>query len=73
MKKALVHCIVVTILLLFITTLSLQAQESAFKWGLSERVRHTYMNNNMDFNADKDDEQGFYADEMKLKQNPVPF
>ena len=31
-----------------------------FKWGVRERVRHTYMNNNMDFNPDSDDEQGFF-------------
>lgn len=30
-----------------------------FKWGARERLRHTYMNNNMDFNSDSDDEQGF--------------
>jgi hypothetical protein len=30
-----------------------------FKWGFRERVRHTYMNNNMDFNKGKDDQQGF--------------
>lgn len=31
----------------------------SFKWGFQERLRHEYMNNNIDFNADKDDEQGF--------------
>ena len=32
----------------------------SFKWGFQERLRHTYMNNNLDFNADRDDEQGFF-------------
>ncbi len=32
----------------------------AFKWGFQERLRHTYMNNATDFNADKDDEQAFF-------------
>ncbi|MBN1482104.1 hypothetical protein EH223_07590 [candidate division KSB1 bacterium] len=34
--------------------------QPSFKWGFRERLRHTYMNNNMDFNADRDDEQGFF-------------
>lgn len=34
--------------------------QPSFKWGFQERLRHTYMNNNLDFNADKDDEQGFF-------------
>lgn len=32
----------------------------SFKWGFRERVRHTYMNNNMDFNKGNDDQQGFF-------------
>ena len=36
------------------------AQESAFKWGFRERLRNTYMNNNMDFSANRDDEQNFF-------------
>ncbi len=46
-------------LLLVLFATELWAQPS-FSWGLRERVRHTYMNNNMDFNPDNDDEQGFF-------------
>ncbi len=34
--------------------------QASFKWGFRERARHTYMNNTLDFNADNDDEQGFF-------------
>jgi len=34
--------------------------DPGFKWGFRERVRHTYMNNNMDFNEGSDDQQGFF-------------
>ena len=33
--------------------------DPGFKFGFRERVRHTYMNNNMDFNEGSDDKQGF--------------
>lgn len=36
------------------------AADGAVKFGFSERLRHTYMNNTMDFSKDGDDEQGFF-------------
>lgn len=54
-------------LLLFVSFFALQTANllagegsPTFKFGLNERLRHTYMNNNLDFNAEKDDEQGFF-------------
>jgi hypothetical protein len=49
-------------------TVNLIAGESSttFKFGLNERLRHSYMNNNMDFNADTDDEQGFFRIKTNL-------
>ena len=49
----------VWVILLLVFVGQLFAKPS-FKWGVRERVRHTYMNNNIDFNADSDDEQGFF-------------
>jgi len=47
------------IFILLMLPLQLSA-EPGFKWGFRERVRHTYMNNNMDFNKGSDDQQGFF-------------
>lgn len=62
------------VLLVVLFSAQLFAQAS-FSWGFRERVRHTYMNNNMDFNADSDDEQGFFRfrtnlwGDLKLNEN----
>jgi hypothetical protein len=54
------------VLLLFVGQLYAEVK---FKWGARERIRHTYMNNNMDFTdtftdaegkTQADDEQGFF-------------
>lgn len=45
---------------LILVTLSQLSAAPSFKWGFQERLRHEYMNNNLDFNADKDDEQGYF-------------
>jgi hypothetical protein len=45
---------------LFLTIASQLAAAPAFKWGFQERLRNEFMNNNVDFNADKDDKQDFY-------------
>jgi len=58
MKKA---TAVLIVCFLFLLTMSIPLlAEPGFKWGFRERLRHTYMNNNMDFNPDRDDEQGFF-------------
>ncbi len=47
------------IFILLMLPLQLSA-EPGFKWGFRERIRHTYMNNTMDFKANLDDKQAFF-------------
>lgn len=48
------------LVLVAVLPLKSSAQNKAFTYGFRERLRHTYMNNNMDFNANSDDKQGFF-------------
>jgi hypothetical protein len=60
MKRSCVFHLSFWSFILFWTIAGQLTAAPAFKWGLQERLRNTFMNNNVDFNKDKDDKQDFY-------------